>query len=107
MSSVAHSEVVLLRNISLFFINKDNPENNYSIIIKTNIDLLKDICNCLILILTTESHKSNGSPFDTALNALGEAKNIILGNLVNKSDNPKYRSILEIANNYTSFDLHA
>ena len=77
------------------------------IIIKTNIDLLKDICNCLALILTMFSHKSHGLPVDTALNALGRAKNIILGNLVNESDNPKYRSILEIANNYTSVDLHA
>ena len=107
MSSVAHSEVVSLRNTSLYFINKDNPEYKYSIIIKTNIDLLKDICNCLALILTMFSHKSHGLPVDTALNALGRAKNIILGNLVNESDNPKYRSILEIANNYTSVDLHA
>ena len=107
MSSVAHSEIVSLRNTSLFFINKENPEYKYSLIIKTNIDLLKDICNCLALILTMFSHKSHGLPVDTALNALGRAKNIILGNLVNESDNPKYRSILEIANNYNSVDLHA
>ena len=53
------------------------------------------------------SHKSHGLPVDTSLNALGRAKNIILGNSVDESDNPKNKTIKEIADNYSSVDLNA
>ena len=107
MSSVAHAEVASLRNTTIYFIEESNAEYKYSLIIKKNIDLLKDICNCLALILTMFTHKSHGLPLDTSLNALSRAKNIILGNLIDENDNPKYMSLKQISSNYTNVDLNS
>ena len=107
MSSVAHAEVASLRNAMIYFIDESNAEYKYSLIIKKNIDLLKDICNCLAMILTMFTHKSHGLPLDTSLTALSRAKNIILGNMIDESDNPKYVSLKDVAANYANVDLNS
>ena len=108
MSSVAHAEVVSLRNTFLYFVDKNNQsEYKWSLLTKKNLELLKDICNCLALILTMFSHKSHGFPVDSSLNALTRAKNIIFGNLVDENDNPVYKTVKELSGNYNKVELHA
>lgn len=73
------------------------------------MELLKDIANCLAIILTTFSHSHKGVTIDMSNAALSIAKNMIIGKFADEDDNPKSLSVFEKAGkfNYSNSDVDA
>ncbi len=73
------------------------------------MELLKDISNCLAIILTTFSHTHKGVTIDMSNAALSIAKNMIIGKFADEDDNPKSLSVLEKARkfSYSNADVDA
>ena len=68
---------------------------------------MKDIANCLSIILTSFSHKHKGVTIDMSNAALSIAKNMIIGKFANEDDDPKSLTIIEKAKkfNYSNSDI--
>jgi len=91
----------------MYFVDENQPEFKYSLILRNNLDLLNDISNCLASILTVYSHKNYGIPVDLSNAALSIAKNMISGKFADE-ENPKAQSIKEKSKNYnTNCDVDA
>ena len=92
----------------MYFVDENQPEYKYSLILRNNLDLLNDICNCFACILTVFSHKNYGIPVDLSNAAMSIAKNMIIGKFSEEEENPKAQSIKEKSKNYnTNCDVDA
>lgn len=93
----------------IYFVDENNSEYKYALIIRNNLDLLKDITTCLGVVLSTFSHKSHGITVDLSNAALTVAKNMIIGKFADEEDTPKGLSIQEKAArfNYSNSDVDA
>ena len=108
-TSVAHAEVAALKNTFIYLIDENNSEYKYALIIRNNLDLLKDVANCLAMIMSTFSHKYHGITVDMSNAALTIAKNMIIGKFADEEDTPKSLSVKEKTNkfNYSNSDVDA
>lgn len=109
LSSVAHAEVAALKNTYIYLVDESSPEYKYALIIRNNLDLLKDISNCLGIVLSTFAHKNTGCTVDMSNAALTIAKNMIIGKFADEEDNPKSMSLKEKTGkfNYSNSDVDA
>jgi len=105
LTSVSHAEVAALKNTFMYVIDENSPEYKYSLILRNNLELLKDISNCLANILSVFSHKNSGIPLDLSNAALTVAKNMIIGKFADEEDTPKAISIKEKASKYSYSNL--
>ena len=63
----------------MYFIDESSPEYKYSLILRNNLDILKDICNCIALILSIFSHRNYGVPVDLSNAVLMKNKSSVYG----------------------------
>jgi hypothetical protein len=95
LTSVSHAEVASFKNTFIYFVEETSPDYKYALIIRNNIDLLKDISNCLAVVLSMYSHKHHGVTIDLSNAALITAKNMIIGKFADEEDNLKSLSLAE------------
>lgn len=76
-------------------------------IIRNNLDALKDISNCLGIVLSMYSHKHLGITVDMSNAALNTAKNMIIGKFADEDGDPKSLNLNEKTArfNYSNSDI--
>lgn len=107
LCSVSHAELASLKNTCLYLADENSNEYKYASIVRNNLDLLKDVCNCLGVTLATFSHKSNGLSVDLAYASLSVAKNMIIGKFTDEEDSPRSLSVRERAKKYNFMNSDA
>jgi hypothetical protein len=107
LTSVSHAEVAAFKNTFIYFVDESSPDYKYALIIRNNLELLKDISNCLANILSMYSHKHHGVTVDLSNAALITAKNMIIGKFADEEDTPKSLSLTEKTSrfNYSNADI--
>jgi hypothetical protein len=70
--------------------------------LKNNVEILKDISNCMSIVLSVFCQKNYGISVDLSNAALTIAKNMIIGKFFEDEENPKSLSIKEKSKLYNS-----
>lgn len=78
-TSISNADVSFLKNTFIFLSDEESNEFKYSLIVKNNIEIFKDITNCLGICLSTFANKANGLSVDLSNASLDLAMKIIIG----------------------------
>lgn len=95
LCSVTHAEQASFKNSNIYSFNCNSNDWKYIVMVSENLSLLKDVCNCLGVVLSCFQHKFDGLSYDLSMGCLSIAKNMIIGKYTDENEFSKSLSIEE------------